>query len=74
MRRFAALGVGWACSVFGFVALAISPSPFLFYKYGWKLRQHSRFAPCLDVGLREQVKREEQERQEKEKNGGAEAV
>ncbi|BGP35356.1 hypothetical protein JCM10296v2_007192 [Rhodotorula toruloides] len=73
-QMFAALGVGWACSLFGFVALAISPSPFLFYKYGWKLRQRSRFAPCLDVGLREQVKREEQERQEKEKNGGAEAV
>ncbi|GAA5844249.1 hypothetical protein JCM9279_001738 [Rhodotorula babjevae] len=71
---FAALGVGWACSVIGFVALAIAPAPFIFYKYGWKLRQKSRFAPCLDVPMRDRVKREEEERKAgKGENGGEKA-
>lgn len=58
------MGVNWACSLLGFVALACAPAPFLFYKYGWRLRQKSQFAPCLDIGLREQVEREERERKE----------
>ncbi|GJN94321.1 hypothetical protein Rhopal_007395-T1 [Rhodotorula paludigena] len=63
-QMFAAMGVNWACSLLGFVALACAPAPFLFYKYGWRLRQKSQFAPCLDIGLREQVEREERERKE----------
>ncbi|TNY19034.1 major facilitator superfamily domain-containing protein [Rhodotorula diobovata] len=59
---FSAMGVNWACSLIGFVALVIAPAPFFFYKFGWKLRQKSRFAPCLDVGMRDRVKREEEER------------
>ncbi|KPV73417.1 uncharacterized protein RHOBADRAFT_29141 [Rhodotorula graminis WP1] len=69
---FSALGVGWACSVIGFVALAIAPAPFVFYKYGWRLRQKSRFAPCLDVGMRDRVKREEEERKAGKGEGGGE--
>ncbi|GAA5905253.1 hypothetical protein JCM6882_003727 [Rhodosporidiobolus microsporus] len=68
-QMFAALGVNWACSLLGFVALAIAPSPFLFHRYGWRLRQRSRFAPCLDIGMRETV-----EREKKEKNGEAPAA
>lgn len=56
------MGVNWACSLIGFVALVIAPAPFFFYKFGWKLRQKSRFAPCLDVGMRDRVKREEEGR------------
>ncbi|GAA5863585.1 hypothetical protein JCM3774_006537 [Rhodotorula dairenensis] len=76
-QMFTNLGIGWGASTFGFIAVAITPSPFLFYKYGWRLRQMSRFAPCLDVGLREQVfeeERQEQERKEKEEGGATEKV
>lgn len=73
--RFTNLGIGWGASTFGFIGLAITPSPFLFYKYGYKLRQMSRFAPCLDVDMREQVfeeERQEQERKEKDGDGASE--
>lgn len=76
-HRFTNLGIGWGASTFGFIAVAIAPSPFLFYKYGWRLRQMSRFAPCLDVGLREQVfeeERLEQERKGKDDGGANEKV
>ena len=35
---FDSLGYGWGLSVFAFTALALSPSPLLFYYYGEKLR------------------------------------
>lgn len=74
-QMFTNLGIGWGASTFGFIGLAITPSPFLFYKYGYKLRQMSRFAPCLDVDMREQVleeERQEQERKEKDGDGASE--
>lgn len=67
--RYSNLGIGWGSSVFGFIGVAIAPSPFLFYKYGWRLRQMSRFAPCLDVGLREQVFEEERQENERKERG-----
>ncbi|BGP43462.1 hypothetical protein JCM10449v2_007497 [Rhodotorula kratochvilovae] len=81
-QMFAALGVNWACSLIGFVAILTAPAPFIFYRYGWRLREKSRFAPCLDVGLREQVAREEAEREaergrterDEEKVGGEKAL
>lgn len=36
---FERLGYGWGISVFGFVALAIAPSPLLFYFYGESVRR-----------------------------------
>ncbi|KDQ59492.1 hypothetical protein JAAARDRAFT_153379 [Jaapia argillacea MUCL 33604] len=41
---FAALGDQWAISVFGFLALACTPMPLLFYRYGRFIRGKSRFA------------------------------
>ncbi|KAK3626500.1 GTPase-activating protein [Elasticomyces elasticus] len=39
------LGVGWASSLLGFLAIAFIPIPFVLYKYGATLRQnHSKFA------------------------------
>ncbi|KIL58564.1 hypothetical protein M378DRAFT_15470 [Amanita muscaria Koide BX008] len=31
------------------------PCPFLFYKYGALIRQKSRFAPCMDLKIAEQL-------------------
>jgi len=50
-QMFHNLGVQWAGSLLGFLALAFMPIPFLFYKYGPKLRGMSRFAPT-DLGRR----------------------
>ncbi|KAL3703550.1 hypothetical protein TMatcc_010739 [Talaromyces marneffei ATCC 18224] len=36
------LGIGWACSVLGFIAAAMIPIPFLFYIYGKKLRARGK--------------------------------
>ncbi|KAL8905594.1 MAG: hypothetical protein Q9207_002544 [Kuettlingeria erythrocarpa] len=44
---FRALGVNWAGSLLGFVALALVPIPIVFYKYGAKIRARSSFAPTM---------------------------
>ncbi|KAF2500622.1 MFS general substrate transporter [Lophium mytilinum] len=44
-RMYKTLGVKWATSLIGFLCLACMPAPFLFYKYGEKLRRRSKFAP-----------------------------
>ena len=39
------LGVNWAGSLLGFLAIAFLPIPFLFYAFGGRLRRMSRYAP-----------------------------
>lgn len=46
---FGNLGVQWACSLLGFLALAMSIIPFIFLKFGAKLRRHSPFCQKLDM-------------------------
>ena len=41
------LGVPWATSLLGFLTIAFIPAPILFYIYGKRIRQMSRFAPTL---------------------------
>lgn len=41
---FNRLHVSWAGSLLGFLAVAFLPIPFLFYKYGERLRKHSSYA------------------------------
>ena len=41
------LGVSWACSVLGFLCLALSPIPFIFVRYGSALQQRSPFCERL---------------------------
>ncbi|KAK3064479.1 hypothetical protein LTS18_006856 [Coniosporium uncinatum] len=38
------LGVGWASSLLGFLAIAFIPIPFVLYKYGEKIRKRSKNA------------------------------
>ncbi|KAK5138500.1 hypothetical protein LTR08_000086 [Meristemomyces frigidus] len=45
---FLRLGVGPACSILGGVACLALPIPFLFIKYGLRLRKMSKFAPVLE--------------------------
>lgn len=46
---FGNLGVQWACSLLGFLALAMSVIPFIFLKFGAKLRMRSPFCQKLDI-------------------------
>ncbi len=47
-QMFTALGVGGGGSLIGGVAVLLAPIPFVFYKYGEKIRVKSRFAPTPD--------------------------
>lgn len=42
---FHKLGVDWAGSLLGFLAVAFMPIPFLFYIFGERLRKMSSYAP-----------------------------
>ncbi|KAL8942855.1 MAG: hypothetical protein Q9211_001218 [Gyalolechia sp. 1 TL-2023] len=44
---FRAMGVNWAGSLLGFVALALVPIPVVFYKFGPRIRARSKFAPTM---------------------------
>ena len=41
------LGVDWATSLLGFLAVAFIPVPILFFIHGEKLRKLSKFTPTL---------------------------
>ena len=42
---FNALGVNWAGTLLGCVALILVPIPVVFWRYGAKIRTKSKFAP-----------------------------
>jgi MFS transporter, DHA1 family, multidrug resistance protein len=45
---FDQLGLRWGGSLLGFIALAMTPIPFVFYKYGYTLRKMSKMAPTKE--------------------------
>ncbi|KAJ7674080.1 MFS polyamine transporter [Mycena polygramma] len=51
VQMFTNLGVHWASTILGGVGLLLLPSPFLFYKYGARIRANSKFAPCVDLKI-----------------------
>lgn len=59
------LGVDWAGSLLGFLAIAFLPIPFLFYIFGPKLRKLSKYAPT-ELGKKQSSGDEES--QEKNEN------
>ena len=52
------IGVNWGLSLLGFVSLALTPFPYIFYVYGSKIRGWSKFAPALDLKRREELEKE----------------
>lgn len=63
-RMFKTLGIGWACSVLGFLMLACSVIPFVFIAYGERIRAGSKF--CQEL---KRIQEEEEEREKKRTNG-----
>lgn len=47
VQMYKALGVGWATSLLGFLALGMIPIPFLFFKYGPAIRARSSYPVVL---------------------------
>ena len=44
-KMYEVMGVQWASTLIGLVSLVLAPIPFLFFKYGAKIRERSRFVP-----------------------------
>lgn len=61
-QMFHNLGIQWAGTLLGCIALLLAPMPFVFYRYGAWVRTKSKFAPCIDLKIREGVEREEKEK------------
>lgn len=51
VQMFHKLGIQWASTLIALVCLVMMPIPFLFFKYGARIRQNSKFAPCLVCGV-----------------------
>ena len=43
VAMFSGLGIGWASSLLGFVSVALVPVPWVLFKYGKRIRSHSRY-------------------------------
>jgi DHA1 family multidrug resistance protein-like MFS transporter len=56
---FQALGVNWAGTLLGCVALVLVPIPIVFYVYGAKIREKSAFAPTGPFGIQVPVVNDE---------------
>ena len=56
---YSTLGVNWACSLLGFLSALMSIIPFVFIKYGQKIRDNSAF--CQDL---KKKKAEDEEKQQ----------
>ncbi|KAJ7611271.1 major facilitator superfamily domain-containing protein [Roridomyces roridus] len=58
VQMFGKMGVGYACTLLGGVGLVLAPMPFLFFRYGARVREGSRWAPGLDLKVKEQIEEE----------------
>ena len=56
------MGIEWAQTLIGCLALLCTPMPFVFYIYGKKIRGKSKFAPAPDI--QQDKKRDEEGRLE----------
>jgi DHA1 family multidrug resistance protein-like MFS transporter len=62
-QMFHNLGIQWGATLIGCIALILAPMPFAFYRYGAWVRTKSKFAPCIDLKIKDAVL--EAERKEK---------
>ncbi|KAJ7480336.1 MFS polyamine transporter [Mycena galericulata] len=74
VQMFSKLGVNYASTLLGAVGLLLAPMPFLFFKYGARVRASSTFAPCVDLRIAKLLAGEEAEREGEGKGEKGEAV
>ena len=58
-QMFTKMGVNWAATLLGLIGLLLTPAPFLFYRFGARIRAHSTFAPGVDLKIAAELAREE---------------
>ncbi|KAF9076925.1 major facilitator superfamily domain-containing protein [Rhodocollybia butyracea] len=63
------LGIQWASTLIACISLLMAPIPFLFYKYGAKIRERSQFAPCFDLKIAKELAAEEAEARDSGSSG-----
>jgi hypothetical protein len=73
-QMFHNLGIQWGATLVGCIALILAPIPFVFYRYGAWVRTKSKFAPCLDLKIRDEVLEEERREKEREEGKSSEEV
>ncbi|KZP14003.1 MFS general substrate transporter [Athelia psychrophila] len=73
VQMYKALGVNWANTVVGCIAIVLTPVPFLFFKYGARIRAGCTFSPCIDLRIAKQLEIEDREAEEREKGKASEA-
>ncbi|KAI4743335.1 hypothetical protein E4T50_06238 [Aureobasidium sp. EXF-12298] len=64
--KYQRLGVAWACSLLGFLSLAMCVIPFAFIRFGDSIRERSNFCQSLKQLKQENEEREVQERRMQE--------
>jgi hypothetical protein len=70
---FTTLGVNWACSLLAFLSLGMALIPWMFIKFGDRIRANSRFCQYLKKMDEEEAEREEK-RQQAERGAHAEGA
>lgn len=60
-QMFTGMGIQWASTLLGCVALVLAPIPFIFYKYGAKIRSKSAYAPTFPAPASTEETEEEKE-------------
>lgn len=48
-QMFEGMGIQWASTLLGCVAVVLAPIPFVFYKYGERIRARSAYAPTFSA-------------------------
>lgn len=66
-QMFDGMGIQYAATLLGCVAAVLAPIPFIFYKYGAKIRQRSNYAPTgPSMGAASSSEEEDKESQNNE--------
>ncbi|KAK0386878.1 hypothetical protein NLU13_5191 [Sarocladium strictum] len=73
-QMFEGMGIQWAATLLGCVAIVLAPIPFIFYKYGPKIREKSAYAPTFPMGAHHGADEDESEETQGEKEEGHNAA
>ncbi|KAF8466800.1 MFS polyamine transporter [Russula ochroleuca] len=64
-QMFKGMRINWAATLIAGFSLLLAAVPFIFYKYGPRIRSGSSFAPCMDLKIAKELAAErEKEREE----------
>ena len=63
---YARLGIGWSCSLLGFLSLLMALIPFVFIRFGDRIRANSKF--CQELKQQKREKEAEESRRRESRN------